>query len=40
LPRGVLAVRGRDIADILEPAYIRVTADAEGRAFGGDSPAK
>jgi len=40
LPRGVLAVRNRDIAHILEPAYVRLTADAEGRAFGGDAPSK
>jgi uncharacterized Zn finger protein len=40
LPRGVLSVRGREIADILEPAYERVTVDAEGRAFGDKSPAK
>jgi hypothetical protein len=40
LPRGVLAVRGKEIADILEPAYARLTADAEGRAFGGDAPSK
>jgi uncharacterized Zn finger protein len=40
LPRGVLAVRGKEIADILESAYARLTADAEGRAFGGDAPSK
>jgi uncharacterized Zn finger protein len=40
LPRGVLVVRGKEVADLLEPAYARVTADAEGRAFGGGSPAK
>ena len=40
LPRGVLAVRGKEIADILEPAYARVTTDAEGRAFGGQAPSK
>jgi uncharacterized Zn finger protein len=40
LPRGVLVVRGKEIADLLEPAYARVTADAEGRAFGGGSPSK
>jgi uncharacterized Zn finger protein len=40
LPRGVLVVRGKEIADLLEPAYARVTADAEGRAFGGGAPSK
>jgi uncharacterized Zn finger protein len=40
LPRGVLVVRGKEIADLLEPAYARVTTDAEGRAFGGGSPSK
>jgi uncharacterized Zn finger protein len=40
LPRGVLVVRGKEVADLLEPAYARVTADAEGRAFGGGSPTK
>jgi uncharacterized Zn finger protein len=40
LPRGVLVVRGKEIADLLEPAYARVTTDAEGRAFGGAAPSK
>ena len=40
LPRGVLVVRGKEIADLLEPAYARVTTDAEGRAFGSGSPSK
>jgi uncharacterized Zn finger protein len=40
LPRGVLVVRGKEIADLLEPAYARVTTDAEGRAFGGGAPSK
>jgi uncharacterized Zn finger protein len=40
LPRGVLVVRGKEIADLLESAYARVTVDAEGRAFGGGPPAK
>jgi len=40
LPRGVLVVRGKEIADLLEPAYARVTADAEGRAFGSGAPSK
>ncbi len=40
LPRGVLVVRGKEVADLLEPAYARVTDDAEGRAFGGGSPSK
>jgi uncharacterized Zn finger protein len=37
LPRGVLTVRGRDIADLLKAAYGRLTTDAEARAFGGSS---
>jgi uncharacterized Zn finger protein len=40
LPRGVLVIRGREIADLLEVAYGRLTADAEGRAFGARSPVK
>ena len=40
LPRGVLVVRGKEVADLLEPAYARVTAAAEGRAFGDEAPAK
>jgi uncharacterized Zn finger protein len=40
LPRGVLVVRGKEVTDLLEPAYARVTTDAEGRAFGGGSPSK
>jgi hypothetical protein len=40
LPRGVLVVRGKEVADLLEPAYARVTADAEGRAFGGGPPSR
>jgi uncharacterized Zn finger protein len=40
LPQGVLTVRGREIADLLEPAYARLTADAESRAFGAGAPAK
>ena len=40
LPRGVLVVRGKEVADLLEPAYARVTTDAEGRAFGSGSPSK
>jgi uncharacterized Zn finger protein len=40
LPRGVLTVRGREIADLLEKAYARVTADAEARAFAGGSTPK
>ena len=40
LPRGVLVVRGKEVADLLEPAYARVTAAAEGRAFGDDAPVK
>jgi uncharacterized Zn finger protein len=34
LPRGVLTVRAKDVADLLEPAYARMAADAEARAFG------
>jgi len=33
LPRGTLVVRGRDVADLLEAAYFRLTSDAEARAF-------
>jgi uncharacterized Zn finger protein len=40
LPRGVLVVRGKEIADLLETAYARVTAEAEGRAFGGGPAGK
>jgi uncharacterized Zn finger protein len=40
LPRGVLVVRGREIADLLEVAYGRLTADAEGRAFGASGPVR
>jgi len=40
LPRGVLVVRGREVADLLEAAYARLTADGEARAFGGASPSK
>jgi uncharacterized Zn finger protein len=34
LPRGVITVGRRDVADLLEPAYARMAADAEARAFG------
>jgi uncharacterized Zn finger protein len=37
LPRGVLAVRGREVADLLELAYVRLTAEGEARAFAGGS---
>jgi uncharacterized Zn finger protein len=37
LPRGTLVVRGRDVADLLEAAYFRMTTDAEARAFAGES---
>ena len=37
LPRGTLVVRGRDVADVLEAAYFRLTSDAEARAFAGGS---
>jgi uncharacterized Zn finger protein len=33
LPRGVLEVRGRDVADLLEPAYAEMASAAERRAF-------
>jgi uncharacterized Zn finger protein len=35
LPRGVLMTHGKEIADLLEPAYARLTTDAEARAFAG-----
>jgi hypothetical protein len=38
LPRGVLEVRGRDVADLLDAAYVRVAVDAEARAFGVGLP--
>jgi len=34
LPRGVLEVRGRDVAELLEPAYSELALAAERRAFG------
>jgi uncharacterized Zn finger protein len=37
LPRGVLLVRGREIADLLEAAYARLAAEGEARAFSGPS---
>jgi uncharacterized Zn finger protein len=40
LPRGVLVVRGREVADLLEAAYARLTTDAEARAFAGASSSK
>ena len=40
LPRGTLVVRGRDVADLLEAAYFRMTSGAEARAFAGESPSK
>jgi uncharacterized Zn finger protein len=40
LPRGVLVIRGREVADLLEAAYARLTADAEDRAFAGAPPSK
>jgi len=40
LPRGTLVVRGRDVVDLLEAAYFRLTTDAEARAFAGESPSK
>jgi uncharacterized Zn finger protein len=35
LPRGTLTVRGREIADLLETAYAKLTTDAEARAYAG-----
>ena len=35
LPRGTLVVRGKELGDLLEAAYARLTADAEARAFAG-----
>jgi uncharacterized Zn finger protein len=40
LPRGVLVVRGREVADLLEAAYARLAADGEARAFAGGSSSK
>jgi uncharacterized Zn finger protein len=40
LPRGVLEVRGRDIADLLSAAYDRLAIDAEARAFGVGPPSR
>jgi uncharacterized Zn finger protein len=40
LPRGVLQVRGREVADLLEAAYARLAFDAEARAFGIGPPSK
>jgi uncharacterized Zn finger protein len=40
LPRGVLVVRGREVADLLEAAYARLTAEGEVRAFAGASSSK
>ncbi len=37
LPRGVLVVRGREVADLLEAAYARLAAEGEARAFAGTS---
>lgn len=36
VPRGVLEVRGRDVAELLEPVYEVVTAAAARRALGAD----
>ncbi len=35
LPRGVLMVRGREVADLLDAAYARLAAEGEARAFAG-----
>jgi uncharacterized Zn finger protein len=40
LPKGVLTVRGREVADLLKNAYGRVATDAESRAFGVGTPSK
>jgi uncharacterized Zn finger protein len=40
LPRGVLVVRGREVADLLEAAYARLAAEGEARAFAGDSSSR
>jgi uncharacterized Zn finger protein len=37
LPRGVLVVRGREVANLLEVAYARLAAEGEARAFAGTS---
>ena len=37
LPRGVLLVRGREVADLLDAAYARLAAEGEARAFSGPS---
>jgi uncharacterized Zn finger protein len=37
LPRGVLVVRGRELADLLEVAYARLSAEGEARAFAGSA---
>jgi hypothetical protein len=34
----VVEVRGRDVADVLEPAYATLAGAAETRAFGSDRP--
>jgi len=38
LPRGLLDVRGRDVAELLEPAYVELAAAAARRALGDDGP--
>jgi len=40
LPRGTLLVRGKELGDLLEAAYARLTVDAEARAFAGSSPSE
>jgi uncharacterized Zn finger protein len=37
LPRGVLVIRGRELADLLEVAYARLSAEGEARAFAGSA---
>jgi uncharacterized Zn finger protein len=36
LPRGLLHIRGRDVAELLEPAYAELTAAAARRAMGSE----
>jgi uncharacterized Zn finger protein len=40
LPRGVLVLRGREVADLLEAAYARLATESEARAFAGAPPSK
>ncbi len=40
LPEGLLEIRGRDISEMLEPAYAAIVEAARRRALGGGSPSK